>query len=292
MLHKNYHMKPSSLTHPSRFLTSLSFAICLSTIMSCEKDMKGSSNASSMQSLAQSFSGKTSLSNTIDTGGLVAWFDFDSGSLRDKSIYHNRIIFNNATPASDRNGVANNAYAFNGNGSYMRIKDAPSLNPASAITLFLIVNVADFYAGPCHGNRILNKNFYDSDPGAYIMGFSDDYYTQGMNCSQDVDKAHETFEASYGSAGVTDSAQFVQTGHWYHLVYTYGKGVAKFYVDGLLVGTSNKRVTLTDNGDDVFIGTSNKGNLQFPYWFNGTIDQIGIFNVALNAAQVAKLSNY
>lgn len=292
MLHKNRHMKHLLFIYPSFIFTSLLLVVCLFMIASCSKDMQGSSTTSLSQSLDQPTVTKPSLSNAIDTGGLVAWFDFDNGSLQDKSTYHNRIIFNNATPAPDRNGVANNAYAFNGNGSYMRIKDAPSLNPASAITLFLIVNVNDFYAGPCHGNRIINKNFYDSDPGAYIVGCSDDYYTQSMNCSLDVDKAHETFEASYSAAGVTDTAHYVQTGHWYHLVYTYSNGVAKFYVDGVLTGTDNNRVTLADNGYDVFIGTSNKGNRQFPYWFNGTVDQIGIFNVALNALQVARLSSY
>src|SRR5215469_8554831 len=48
------------------------------------------------------------------TTGLVAYYNFNGGNLNDSSGYNNNITFNNATPTADRNGVANNAYLFNG----------------------------------------------------------------------------------------------------------------------------------------------------------------------------------
>lgn len=263
-------------------------------LSSCSKDAKPTPGDGLLTAASLTSTGSLSaVASRVDTGGLVAWYSFDSGSLKDISSYHNRIIFNNAQPATDRNGVANNAYYFNGNGSYMEIKNSPSLSPADEITLFAIVKFDDFYAGLCHGNRILNKGFYDGDPGFYNLGCSDGYYAHSMNCSQAVDKAHETFESGFCNTGAGDTTAFIQTAHWYHIVYTYANRKARFYVDGRLTDSLRNTALQPSAGNvNVFIGTTNKANTEYPYWLNGTVDQIAIFNKALNAAQVARLSVY
>ncbi len=265
----------------------------LSFFASCEKDMK-SSSAIASDDIARQSGSITNLANAnIDTSGLVAWYSFDSGSLRDVSSYHNRIIFNNAELTTDRYGVANNAFHFNGTDNYMEVKNSPSLNPAKEITLFAIAKYDDFYAGKCHGNRLLNKGYPDGVPGYYTMDASDNYYTHNMNCSQDVDKAHEVFQIGFHDAGAVDTTEFIQTGHWYHIVYTYGNKVSKLYIDGKLVETVYPNSMLPgSNTADLYFGTTTKPPVEYPYWFAGSIDQIGIFNRVLTASEVAKLSKY
>ncbi len=46
-------------------------------------------------------------------------------------LNNNNPIFNNATLTADRFGNGNSAYSFNGIGNYIRIPNAPSLNPSN-----------------------------------------------------------------------------------------------------------------------------------------------------------------
>ena len=276
------------------FISRRNVFLALSSIVilsACQKESKPNPSPA-FESTSREAQSITSLASKIDTGGLVAWYSFDSGSLRDISSYHNKVIFNNAQPTTDRNGSANNAYYFDGASSYMEIKNSPSLSPDKEITLFAIVRFDDFYEGKCHGNRILFKGYDDFSSGAYYLGSSDGYYTGQQNCSQPVDKAHQSFETKFATTGVGDTASFVQTGHWYHLVYTFGKGTTKFYVDGKLVNSQSQRLFTASNNDNLYIGVMNKYNTQYPYWFHGSVDQVAIFNRALNETQVSKLSAY
>ncbi len=282
----------------SHALISLPLALAAGLFLfySCTKEAKSSGSIQAL-STAETINSTAALPAGIDTAGLVAWYDFNSGSLKDKSSYHNDIKFNSAAKTTDRNGETNNAYYFGGH-NYMRVPNSPSLNPAKDITLFAIVKVSDFNEGLCHGNRIFNKSYDDNEQGDYFMDFNDNFGTNGMNCSQDVVKTRESFTVSFGNGGEgrstfgVDTTAFVQTGHWYHLVFTYSKGVSHFYIDGQLVYSTLKKAVTSPNSEDLYIGMENKANKKFPYYFNGTIDQIGIFNVALNADQVARLSAY
>jgi hypothetical protein len=78
--------------------------------------------------------------------GLVAYYTFTNGSLKDSSGNGNDIFFNNATQAPDRFGKANNAFQFNGSSSYMQIHNSVSLNP-NFISIMAIVKPIAFYKG-------------------------------------------------------------------------------------------------------------------------------------------------
>ena len=106
------------------------------------------------------------------TDGLVAYYNFNNGSLHDSSGKNNNIIFSNATKTSDRFGNAQNAYLFNGTSSYMRVSNSTSLNPKGAITLMGIVKMNGFYTGLCHANQIFQKGTVDQDQGVYSLRVS------------------------------------------------------------------------------------------------------------------------
>ncbi len=289
-------MKRSSLSRYVYLCLSIALLFISFAIYSCTKELKiGTSPQSDRTSEPALLS--LSASVGVDTSALVAWYDFNGGSLSDRSSYHNNIALNNATLAADRHGVAGNAYYFSGN-NYMRVANSASLNTDKGITLFAIIKVSDFYEGKCHGNSILHKGYNDQQSGVYYMTFVDGYYEHNMNCSEDVDKDYENFSAAYGNFNTGyynaegDSVSFVQTDRWYHLVYTYANGVGSYYIDGKLTQSGAGPVGFKANGDDLYIGALDQNNPQYPYYFTGTIDQIGIFNKALNAQQVARLSTY
>lgn len=290
-----------SLKSPYALVVFSCLAILSVAVSSCSKDMNKNTQQAPLTTADASRNAEASLSSLtatvgIDSTSLVAWYDFNGGSLKDKSLYHNNITFSNATLATDRNGVAGNAYYFGGS-SHMSVPNSPSLSPAHGITLFAIINVSDFYTGKCHSNRILSKGTSSSINGVYYMDFSDAYSSQGMGCVQDfVDTSRENFSAAYGNFNSGrfnaegDSISYVQTNHWYHLTYTFANGVGSYYIDGKLTQRGSSSVAFSANTNNLFIGALD--NPQYPYNLVGTIDQIGIFNTALTDSQVARLSTY
>lgn len=223
--------------------------------------------------------------------GLVAWYNFKNGTLGDSSGKANHITFSNATKTADRNGNANGAYLFNGSSSYMKVPNSTSLNPTTEITLTAIVKVNDFYTGNCHVNQILGKIGYDDYSNGYYALRISDYLD---NCYSPVDKSKQKFAGAYGDnqggAGAfarIDTA-FVSTGKWYNVVYTYAQGISKIYVNGQLKATQAKAATFNPNGNELYIGGNNSG--QYPYWFNGVIDDIRIYNRALCEGEVKQLN--
>ncbi len=287
--------KPSFLF--STFTAAAVFTASALLLNACRKDAKDSSmlqttgRSAVATSAAMQFNAEM---KAMAKKSLVAWYSFEGGSLKDRSKHNNDIVFSNATPAADRYGNAGNAYRFDGKSSYMQIKNSRSLNPTQEITLFAIVQVDGFYAGSCHGNRILCKGNDDFINGHYYLGFDDSYHTSGMNCSQPVRQKLENFNAVYGYAGGGKSAGAYDTGYvykdrWYRLAFTYSNGITKLYVNGRLMSYTEQSPVFRDNGQDLYIGRM--GNAQYPYWFNGIIDEVAVFNKALSDEEAAALSN-
>lgn len=224
--------------------------------------------------------------------GLVAYYNFKDGNLNDSSGKNNHIAFNNATKTADRFGNANGAYLFNGSSNYMSVPNSASLNPANGITMMAIVKVNGFYAGTCHANQIFGK----VDPGGdYTNGFYNLRFSDyEADCSSPANFNREIFSGAYGdnaggngpSVG-TDTVN-VKTGQWYTLVYTYANGYSHIYVNGVLKNSRQHAGTFTPNVADLLIGRTPSS--QYPYWFNGVIDEIRIYEKALCPSEVKLLS--
>ncbi len=221
--------------------------------------------------------------------GLIAYYNFNGGNLNDSSGNSNNIVFNSATKTTDRFGVADNAYLFDGSSSYMTVNNSTSLNP-SKITIFAIVKVNGFYVGTCSGNQILSKGYPYDIGGFYSMQFFD--YNNGCAVPN---TSNETFSAGFGDdypqgsqAGVIADTVKVKTGQWYYLTYTYDGTTANFYINGQLKGSLVRTISFTPNSLDLWIGKHE--NPPYPYYFNGVIDEIRIYNRAMSAAAIHRLS--
>jgi hypothetical protein len=229
------------------------------------------------------------------TKGMIAYYNFNNGNLNDSSGNGNNIVFNNATPTVDRFGNPNNAYLFDGSTNYMQVTNSASLNP-NAMTIYAIVKPTGFFQGTCHGNQILSKGYPYDVNGFYALTFLP--YDNGIGaCAANPDQTKEIFEGSYGddipqgsdagARGISlmDSV-YIQKYEWYTVVFTYDGTTAKFYVDGALANsfTNTGTVTFTPNLNDLFIGKHE--NPQYPYYFNGTIDEIRLYNRAITDQEV------
>ncbi len=217
--------------------------------------------------------------------GLVAYYNFNNGNLNDSSGNNNNIVFSNAVKTTDRFGRANNAYLFNGSSNYMQVKNSSSLNPSN-ITISAFVRLNGFYAGKCHGNQILQKGTVDQEQGVYALRVTDLY----NDCAIAADTSKEQaggFFGDYGASSGAYDSSFTHTGRWIHLVYTYDGHQSKLYVDGKLKITINSTATFSPGVKDVFIGRAESS--LYPYWFNGVMDDIRIYNKALCEAAIKQL---
>ncbi|MBS1918404.1 MAG: LamG domain-containing protein [Bacteroidetes bacterium] len=227
--------------------------------------------------------------------GLVAYYNFIGGNLNDSSGHGNAITFNNATATTDRFGNPNNAYLFDGSSSYMQVANSASINPNN-ITLFAIVKVNGFYSGNCHINQILGKGApTDNINGFYFLRFDDPSLVGSSSCTPTADTAHEFFYGGYGdwntsqATGSDYDSLFLRQHEWYTIAYTYDGSKSRFFVNGALISTQTNSgtVSFTPNTSDLFIGR-NESTI-FPYYFNGVIDEVRIYNKAITNQQVEAL---
>lgn len=222
------------------------------------------------------------------TNGLVAHYNFNSGSLNDLSGKNNHITFNNATKTTDRFAKANNAYSFDGANSYMKVANSATLNPTQGITLMAIINIKSFYLGNCGGNQVFGKGWND-----YIDGYYALRYVSASGCNKPIDPTKEYWNFGYGNlsskAVIEHNENNVVANKWYNVICTYENGVSKLYVDGVLINTKNGPQTIfTPNSQELFIGKH--GDPQSPYYFGGTIDEIRIYNRAVCQGEVNQLN--
>jgi hypothetical protein len=209
--------------------------------------------------------------------GLRAYYPF-SGNSNDISGNNNNPTTTNATLTTDRFGNPNSAYLFNGTSNFIRIPNSPTLNMANQISLCTMIRVNGFYGGTCHGNRVIMKGDADYLSGNYLIGYDDNPFTNGGNCNTPVNPNNENFNYSNGLF------PFIQTNRWYSVVWTYDGTTSRLYVDCVLRGVLQINITTFTNTNDLFLGCLNSP--AYPYWFNGAMDEVRIYNRALTPAEV------
>lgn len=217
--------------------------------------------------------------------GLQAYYPFD-GNANDISGNNNNPVFNNATITADRFGKPNSAYHFNGKYQYMRIPNNLSLNFANQITLSVWVRPTGFYYDICHASQLISKGGGNYNPGNYALRFDDALYTNGSGCNGTVcDTLHQNFRGT-GTVLTPYPGDFIKKGQWYNVLYTNDGKTAKLYVDCELKYSVVFPETFT-NLEDLFFGKSDDSF--FPFWLNGDLDDIRIYNRALSDEEIFTL---
>jgi gliding motility-associated-like protein len=206
--------------------------------------------------------------------GLRAYYPF-TGNANDISGNNNNPVFNNAVLTADHNGNPNSAYHFNGTNSYMKVLNNSTLNMTNQMSIALWVKPTGWYTGSCYNNMMVMKGDNDNNPtGNYYIRFSD-FYT---GCTAPT----TTQERFYGT-GVTAPTPIVQLNQWYSVVWTYDGTTARIYVNCVLQQSFNISLTFT-NAADLFLGHMN--DPAFPYWLNGDLDEVRIYDRPLNQQEV------
>lgn len=212
--------------------------------------------------------------------GLMAYYPFN-GNANDASGNNNNPSFNSATLTSDRFGTPNTAYHFNGTSSFIQIPNSPTINMGNTMSIAMWVKPTGFYTGACYNNMLMMKGITDiPNAGNYSVRFADAV----GGCGPTPNTAQEVF---FGDGGALAPTPFVQLNKWYSVIWTYDGTTAKIYIDCVLKASSlSPGITFT-NAYDLFLGHVN--NAIYPYWLNGDLDEVRLYNRPLNTAEVNTL---
>ena len=214
----------------------------------------------------------------IPTSGLVAWWPFN-GNANDESGNGNNATTTNATITNDRNGNVNTAYSFNGTSNFIEIPDSPPLRLNNTdFTISFWVNVNTFINGS-NATAFLFKRGGGSHNGWEIDADA------GVSYSID-------YAVSSGSDPQVNSSTVITTNIWHNVIIRYALATQNitFYYDGVL-DSSPSSILPTPNSScsSVLRFGWDTGSPTNPYWLNGKLDDIGIWNRALtgNFSQTA-----
>ncbi len=206
-------------------------------------------------------------SQSISSSGLLCYYPFN-GNVEDESgnELHGKVY--GAILTTDRFGVPDSAYHFDGKGNYIEIPNSAHLNPVNGLTVTTWVKltgqlkqrenviVSKFLSGRqrCYSLYINAKRL----PVAYIAGIR--------------------------MKGKT----LLSIGEWYLLTETWDGHQWQLYVNGQLEAS---KPCNSVPGDDQNICIGRTSGPHTPAWFLGDIDDVGIYDVALSSQQVLEMYN-
>jgi len=172
-------------------------------------------------------------------------------------------------------GKYSNALSFDGTDDYVNMGDVDALDfgasqdfTVSAWVKTNIDPVTDFYP------TVITKG-----GGSPRNGFS-----ISANAAQFSSNWRGSIDVN-GTQYACDSGRDITDNQWHHLVLQRSGSNLLVYTDGVLSNTCAASASTIANTNDLRFGRSNYGS-PWDYWFQGLIDDVKIYDVALTADQV------
>jgi fibronectin type 3 domain-containing protein len=242
-------MSTNSLTQAQRHLSNIVIAVCI-----LAAGLVGAVVNRPIVAHAQS-----------NSSGLVAYYTFNEGSgtsVNDSSGNGNTGTISGATWTTGKYG---GALSFNGRFSTVIIPDSASLRLSSGMTL-------EAWVFP---TRTINgwEDVVYKDTDIYFL-------EGGSTGSQSPPATGGTFVTNGNVPMRGTSALPVNT--WTHLAATYDGKTLLLYVNGVVVARQAMADSLTSSTNPLQIG----GDPTFGQYFQGTIDEVRVYNLALTQSQI------
>jgi hypothetical protein len=205
--------------------------------------------------------------NYVPTNGLVGWWPFN-GNANDESGNGNNGTVNGATLTSDRNGSANKAYSFDGVNDYISVNSNTQF-VSQTLTINVIIK-------PLVSQEVKFIEVGNSNSSNWSI------YTQNNFAFG--------FRKNESCVGFSQNQFLSQINNeWIHLIIVTDSLQTKLYKNGVLLNiipstNFNSSCPLSNMN----IGLDILGQQEF---WNGLIDDIGIWNRALTACEIKDLYN-
>jgi glucose/arabinose dehydrogenase/PKD repeat protein len=200
--------------------------------------------------------------------GLVAAYGFDEASgstVADASGTGNAGTISGATRTT---GMYGGGLSFNGTNAWVTVPDANSLD-LTKLTISAWVKPAVAQSG---WRTVVMKEIPFS-------GLSYALYSNGASPTPPAIYVDNGVEVGTGSGPSQLAA-----GQWAYLAGTYDGTTLRLYVDGVLMASKASAGVIAPTSGALRIG----GNSIWNEWFNGTLDEIRIYDRALSATEITK----
>ncbi|MBI2515195.1 fibronectin type III domain-containing protein [Candidatus Wolfebacteria bacterium] len=215
------------------------------------------------------------------TNGLVGYWPLEEGSgtsTADLSGNGNTgtLAASPATPTWTTAGKIGNALSFDGSDDYVNVPDNSSLKPTSAIT----------YAMWVYPRLASTFGVFFEKGDSTTAGYGAFVTSDNKFCF--------IVKTTTGTYAVGNSTALYQVNQWQHVAVTYDSSGAKnIYVNGVnQTLTSSANCALTNGSGDISQSTAALifgARTANQYFFNGSIDEVRVYNRALAATEVAEL---
>jgi LytS/YehU family sensor histidine kinase len=221
-----------------------------------------------------------SLSQAQVNDGLVAKYSFNNGGPIDE-IGKNHAKAVSVSFSKDRFGnPASACYLHGYYGSYLNLGTSSVLKPkiGSVSLWFSLDNIVLGGKGALFNPIILTKNHA-----------GDDFY-EGYYIGYDIGPRRLTVTTTdtKDNQAMLRSADIISSQKWHHVVITFDSTNLTLYINGVLENNLKRNfVNKYLSTDSVMVG--NSANLKNNRFFNGSIDDIQIYNRVLNSKEVAEL---
>jgi hypothetical protein len=211
----------------------------------------------------------------LPKNGLVGWWPFN-GNANDESGNNNHGSIKGATLTTDRKGKVNSAYYFN-NSSYISVKNIPSLNNTTnfSISVWEQINANTYYS------QFLISRGWDQKSGHFHISYDIDSLKFNAQINQN-------WNIGSGQKNITSNKYTIPQVNWKNIVATYDGVNFNLYIDGILEKSTKYSNKLATSNDSIFFG---KHGIYADYFLKGKLDEIGIWNRALNQQEIIALSN-
>ncbi len=213
----------------------------------------------------------------VDTS-LKGYWSFNGKDLSGTTAYDISGAGNNGTLTNGpivTEGKIGQGLSFDGNNDSVNITYNANLNLTSAITLSAWVKTSKSTK-----QVILNRTTGSSPYNGYELNVSDDY----GNCGGTGSTGRPGFWMGTTSGSLC-AKQRIDDGNWHLVTASYDGTTGRIYVDGVLDTATAMTNQLNNTSSTLYIGT------QVTSFFQGSIDEVRIYNTALSAAQIQTLYN-
>lgn len=203
----------------------------------------------------------------VPTEGLLAWWGMENAN--DATTNGNTLTAYNLTATNDRFGNANAAYSFNGSSSYLtRTSIGHTFMQAGSFSVSIWIKKASNTTG----NVAIMSGTTASLNFIWLVQCDATKAIFGTNKQQ---------SAWFWTNATTNYV----LNEWEHYVGVYTANTMTFYRNGVLQGTTtNTHTNVSQASLPIWIGRGVSGN-----YFNGSLDDIGIWNRALTPNEITTL---
>jgi hypothetical protein len=220
--------------------------------------------------------------NYVPTNGLVGYWPFN-GNVIDESGNGNNGTVNGASLATDRFGNANSAYSFDGVNDFISVAHSNSLTfNQNQLSISVWIYVIGWPPANTIEDYFITKQL---NAGNNQIGFHFYIYDGGTITSSK--SANFRYKNGPSSLQMQSSVQNLNSGQWYQLIMVHDSNLDKLYFNGSLISSYSSSDIGGNNTGNLFFGCFNN----LTAFYNGKLDDIGIWNRALTQCEIQNLYN-